>query len=482
MDIKSSIKVGLMVIISGVLLFFAWRFLSHSSSSRYSIIAVFKDIKGLVKQTPVRMNGVVIGEVTDVGFMDGTLQPQVTLGIDKPFRDRIPNDSLVRITSGLLITTAQVDIVPGKSLITFKDKDYWINVEQDGAGLLASLSPEADQSLKQLNVMLKTMTPKLTATMDNLQGILKRTDSAMANVEAVTVSARNLAGDPNIRETMRSVMADMKAVSHDARETALSMTTEMRGVVKRNGGKFDELTNGAVDLLQKFADTVDAARGAVTKLTEQVSDPRLQQSLIETVDLAKTTLARFNQIASDIHSISGDPGIQSDLKTTVSSLKETTEDGHKLVQRIGSLVDAIKPGSRPKFGLGHPAVSIDLISRSNSPHFRSDVNLRLPIGAENAFNLGLFDFAEKYKLNAQYETKLHGFGSMRYGIYASKLGVGLNWGDAKKTNFLFDLYNPNSLTLNARSLLKVNDDFSLWLGAENLFKNTTPILGVRLSR
>jgi len=281
---------------------------------------------------------------------------------------------------------------------------------------------------------------------------------------------------------MRSVLADMKTVSGDARETALALTAEMRGIVKRNGGKFDDLTNGAVDLLQKFADTVDAARGAVTRLTEQVSDPRLQQSLIETVDLAKSTLARFNQIASDIHSLTGDPAIQSDLKSTVASLKETTEDGQKLVQRIGTLVESIKPGAKPKFGVGSPQFSVDLLNRSNAPHFRSDVNMRLPIGTENALNLGLFDFAERYKLNAQYETKLHGFGSMRYGVYASKLGVGLNWGDAKNTNFVIDAYNPNSLTLNARSLLKVNDDFSLWLGAENLFKNTTPMLGVRLSR
>ncbi|MEP6755410.1 MAG: hypothetical protein ABJA67_07910, partial [Chthonomonadales bacterium] len=204
--------------------------------------------------------------------------------------------------------------------------------------------------------------------------------------------------------------------------------------------------------------------------------------LSETIDLAKTTLARFNQIASDLHSITGDTGIQTDIKSTVTSMKEATEDGQKLIKRVSSLVETFKPGGGPKLGIGRPALQIDLFSSSKTPHFRSDVNFRVPIGENNAFNVGLYDFAERYKLNAQYETGLKGFGNMRYGIYASKLGVGLNWGKFANTSFRVDAYNPNDFRVDAKALLRVNDDFSLWFGADNLFKRTTPIIGVRLSR
>ena len=77
---------------------------------------------------------------------------------------------------------------------------------------------------------------------------------------------------------------------------------------------------------------------------------------------------------------------------------------------------------------------------------------------------------------------LSGVGALRYGVYASKLGVGFDWGAPLGTRFRLDAYDPNSFKLDARALLKVNNDFSLWLGADSLFKRTTPVIGVRLTR
>jgi phospholipid/cholesterol/gamma-HCH transport system substrate-binding protein len=336
--------------------------------------------------------------------------------------------------------------------------------------------------VETLNVTLKQMTPKLTATMDQMQGILKRADLAMANIQSATASASRLASNPRIEQTMNAVMADLRDVSEDARRTAKVVTAELRATVRRNTGRFDELAEGAVELLQRLADTVDAARGTLTKLTEQVSDPRLQQSLLETVDLARATLARFNQIASDIHSLTGDPGVQTDIKSTVSSLKETTEETGKLVKRIGSLVETLQPGKSPRLGVGKPEINIDMFARTQTPRFRSDIGVRLPIGEENAFHLGLYDFPEANRLNAQYETVLKGRGALRYGLYAGKLGVGLDWGAAEKSRFRLDAYDPNDLRLDAKALIRLNPDFSVWAGADNIFKRTTPLVGIRLTR
>ena len=111
MDIKSAAKVGFMVVIGALALYFGWRFFSHSDPNRYTLYAVFDDAKGLQRQTPVRMNGVAIGEVKDVGFQSDNLKPRVTMSIDNRFEHKIPTDSKIRITSGLLIQNAQIEIV-----------------------------------------------------------------------------------------------------------------------------------------------------------------------------------------------------------------------------------------------------------------------------------------------------------------------------------------------------------------------------------
>lgn len=487
MEPRAAVKVGITVLV-GIALFLAvWAFLSHFSFHRYLLRVRFDDVKGLLTQSPVRMNGVKIGEVSRIDLQPGDLKPVVTLAIDQD--RRIPARSRIRITSGLLISNPQVEIVPPADLQPSErmltHNDWWPqeNVEAEPLGALAAISPDADAAVRELASTLRALTPRVQSTFAQLEGILKRTDSILGNLETLTASTSRLIADPKIARTRDALLNDLQALAADARLTAGTLSRELRAVVKRNSSKLDQLADGAVDLLQNFADTVDAARGAVTRLTEQVSDPRLQQSLLETLDLLKTTIARFNQIASDIHQISGDPNVQSDLKTTVSTLKETTEEGQRLVERVNALLSRVDlPQGGPRFGIGKPGLSIDFLTRSDSPHFRSDVNVRLPIGDRNALNLGLYDFAESYKLTTQYETLLGNSASLRYGIYASKLGIGLDWQAAPLTRLVVDAHNPNRFQLDARALFHINDDFSIWFGADSLFRHTTPLFGVRLKR
>jgi hypothetical protein len=140
------------------------------------------------------------------------------------------------------------------------------------------------------------------------------------------------------------------------------------------------------------------------------------------------------------------------------------------------------PSGGPKFGIGQPTLNIEFGGRGSQPYFRSNVGVILPVGEGNTFHLGVFDFAEGNKLSAQYGTQLEGVGSFRYGLYASKLGVGLDLKAPRGVGVTLDAYNPNSLTLDARAYLKLNDDFSIWMGADSVFRRTTPSIGARLRR
>jgi phospholipid/cholesterol/gamma-HCH transport system substrate-binding protein len=490
METKAAAKVGFIVLVGMGLIFAGWAYFAHLTIGNYVLYATFHDTKGLQRQTPVRMNGVTVGEVADVR-LDDRLLPEVTLAISDKYR--IPDNSRIYITSGLLISNPQIEIKPGDSSRFLpqiaqdlhRPAQYWPAdyVQAEPASGLAQLSPEADMAVRNLTETMTKMAPELTGAVHDLRGILNNASTLLNTVQKTTESVHRLVADPKLRLALHSALDDLQAISREARQTAHVVSVELRGMIRRNSGKFDELANGAVDLLQKFADTVDAARGAVTRLTEQVSDPRLQQSLQETLDLAKATIARFGQIATDIHQLTGDANVQSDLKATIASLKATSEEGQQIAERVNNLINKISPsGKGPRFGIGSPSFSIDFLARGNTPNFRSDVNLRFPIGNRNAFRLGMYDFAETYKLNAQYETAIGGSGSLRYGLYASKLGVGMDVPISSKTLFSVDAYNPNRLHLDTRWLFDMNDDFSVWLGADNLFQHTTPLIGVRLKR
>lgn len=91
----------------GALLVLAMRvsnltFASFSEEQSYTVVARFDNIGGLKVRAPVKMAGVLVGRVADIGFDSETYEAVVTMAIDRRF-DRIPADSTASIyTAGLL--------------------------------------------------------------------------------------------------------------------------------------------------------------------------------------------------------------------------------------------------------------------------------------------------------------------------------------------------------------------------------------------
>src|SRR5205085_2733920 len=104
MEGTSVAKVGLLVLVAAVLATLGYFYLSHQQLNSYTVRVRFKDTKGLLKQSIVRIKGVSIGEVKGVRLdqSDGTTLPTVELAIDKQYS--IPSNYHFVIASGLLIT------------------------------------------------------------------------------------------------------------------------------------------------------------------------------------------------------------------------------------------------------------------------------------------------------------------------------------------------------------------------------------------
>ena len=73
-----------------------------SAPPGYEVRAYFDNIGGLQVRSPVKMGGVVVGRIADIGFDSKRFQACVTLRIEERY-DQIPTDTAANIyTSGLL--------------------------------------------------------------------------------------------------------------------------------------------------------------------------------------------------------------------------------------------------------------------------------------------------------------------------------------------------------------------------------------------
>ena len=484
MEMKSAAKVGTVVILGLMLLGVMYFYLSHADPNTYIVRVAFNNTKGLVPQSEVRMRGVKVGEVKliELDTNKQPIRPVVTLAIRKEFS--LPSDSEFVIVSGILITNPQVEIVPGKANTVLLTTNSKIIDGSDGGSALASLSPELQQTVTKLNASFSDLQGKLNASYPRLQSILKETETLMKTANKAAKTGNDLISDPTLKSALKRTVGNFADASDQLKVTSVTLSNQLKGFLKDGRGKINNITDNLSSILARVDTTLDDANTIVKKLTDQVTDPRLQNTLQETADLARTTLARFNQIASDLHQITGDPQLQNNLKATVQNLQDASEKGEAAIGKIDALLGKLtgKTGEASQIKLPQVEIVGNLSESINPSRFRADVEARISTGAKGLVNLGFYDLGDNARLILQGGTRLSPQFTARYGLYASKLGVGADYNTGGGVGFRGDLWDANHPRLDFRTLFRVNKNASIWLGADGLFQgNPTPRIGIQYS-
>ncbi len=499
MESKSAVKVGVLVLLAFVLAAGAYYYLSGINLNTYTVRVHFKDTRGLLKQSVVRLKGVAIGDVQDVKLeqSNGTLVPTVTLAIKKQYE--IPTTYQFVIASGLLITNPTIEVRPpadaqGAQNQTAPAEPGVIHtLPQDGsavveggeaASALSSIDPQLSQTVANLNSSFTNLNAKLGTSFTKLNTLLDKTNRLVDNSNDTMTRGKNLIADPRLKNNLLEITENFKQLSITTRKTTDNLSRNLNDIINSSKGRLNKLTDQGLALFTKLGNTVDDANNVVRKLTEQVSDPRLQSSLQETIELARSTLSSSRQIASDIHQLTGDPTLQANLKESAVNLKLTTERSaaalEKLNNILGKFTNAADKARAPKV----PPIQllVDAQESVDPARFRLDVDARVPIGNHNLIDFGLYDFGDNTRLNLQGGTKITDNLLARYGLHASKLGVGLEYGLFPYSGLRADLYDANHPRLDVKGLIRVKKNVSIWAGADGIFRgDPVPTIGVQLN-
>jgi phospholipid/cholesterol/gamma-HCH transport system substrate-binding protein len=474
---RSAIQVGIVVALALTVLIGGLWYLTHFNPNTYTIRVAFSDTAGLVHQAPVRMRGVLIGEVQNVE-LEG-LQPIVTLRIQDKIK--IPTDSTFTIASGILILNPHVEVVPGVAAARLQPGQQVAGALPQDA--LKTMSTELAQTVANLNTTMGDMSKRFEQASVKIDKILDESSIMVKNLNQTVASAKGLITDPRLRGSLMTTVENFRTVSENAKETSVSLKSSLTAIAKNGQGTFKGLTDKLGNVLTRIDSTIDEANNVVKKLTDQVTDPRLQQSLQETVELARTTLARFDQIASDIHSLTGDAKLQSDLKQSVGNLKSASEHGAQAVNKLNDILGVVSNSGANVKKFHFPTVSLmaNVSEEVNPGHLRVDLDSRFALG-KDVLDLGLYDVGQDTRLNLQGGYKPSEPFLIRYGLYASKIGAGLEWMPRPGTGIRGDLYDTAHPRLDIRGLIRVNNDASLWLGADSIFANPVPVVGIQYVR
>ena len=151
-ELRTGVLTIVAVTIAAVLIFsltgsrgFSWQ--------RYTLKTKFPNVAGLAKGSPVRVAGVEVGTVTNIGFENE--QVEVTFEVKKDQRERITDRSVAALGSISLLGESAVDISPSTSGTPIPDFGYVPAGRAKGS--IADVSETATEGIEQITSLVHDM-------------------------------------------------------------------------------------------------------------------------------------------------------------------------------------------------------------------------------------------------------------------------------------------------------------------------------------
>jgi len=336
------LRVGILVVTSVVLLAVAIFYIGGDTgffTPKYKMTVYFHSADGLHKGALVLVNGVRIGNVSDINLSsnpDTNRAVEVSLQLIKSRHDLIRTDSVATIGTVGVLGDQQVELTRGS-----QDKP----AIEDGGTLQGMDAGDIKQIISNTNDVvanLGVMTSKIGALIDNVANgkgtagkflsdtsIYDRLDATVEEAHKLVIDAHSGNGSIGRLLSDDEVYLGMKASIDRLNSTLIKVDTT---VEKINGGdgtvakllNDPSVYNKADQLVTKFntvADRIERGEGTFGKLSK---DEALYNNL-------NTTLTKTNALLTSVENGEGTIGKMMKDATFYNSLTQTSSELQKLM-------------------------------------------------------------------------------------------------------------------------------------------------------
>ncbi len=292
-------------------------------------------LSGIEAGSPVRLNGVEIGRVRSVDFVDAG-RPELGVVILARIQDRysIPDEAKALVFGATLgFGTGHVDIMVklDQTLRALEKKNAQIHGEM--RSMIGELiTKDMVDSVKRTIDNIGTFAGAVTPVAGNLALLLEKrtvadvsaTDSKLtANVatvverlDAFVANLNTVLGDVNVQEDVKGVVRDLKGVADNLRETVElwksetgRLTTNLNAGIDRTEENLertfvnlnevlDHLDEGAKSLALALREVAEG-RGTAGLL---VRDERLYEAAVLSLERVAEAMATFNRVIGKVES------------------------------------------------------------------------------------------------------------------------------------------------------------------------------------
>ncbi|GBC91639.1 hypothetical protein HRbin15_00093 [bacterium HR15] len=468
-------RVGALLLIGISLLIGGLRFLQARFSERghYRLYVQFSDARNVSVGASVLMAGVPVGFVREVALVGTPPIAELTLAIREEVK--IPRGSTFRLVGGTLLPTeTRVEIVPPSQVAGYLQPNERIRGENplDFNAALNRLTPEAEKTLQELQ---RTLAAARTLLEDkqlrqSIQQTLQAVEQASEQTTRLLVQAEQM-----VSENRATVHQLLTQADQAIRELRLALQSANRLL------QDPRLREDLQATLAHARAATERAEAALQQINALVGDPQLQEDIRQTAHNVRTLSERANTLAEKTETVLNNATeLTRNLNETVTESKGVIQQAKSTFQRVeNALQNAV---SLRTFGFTDATYRIEMGFNTQTERYRTDTLVTLFTPDQRTLTLGIYDFTEGNKLIAQYGTPLSPQLHLRYGLYAAKPGVGVDYRFSKRGLLTLDMFDPNDWQGSLRLNWYVSENILLWGGIESPFRRYQPAFGIRIER
>ncbi|MGE0001067.1 MAG: MlaD family protein [Fimbriimonadaceae bacterium] len=431
---------------------------------RSEYIAEFADAGGVTTGSPVFLAGVQVGSVSKVNLTKENLA-RLTLDIDS--ETHVPADTTALVPASLIsIGESRVllagtpgagqlkagSVIPGTLGSPLESLNLDETLGEVNKTLIAVRDVVEDQEMKN---GIKKLLASLDRTTSRFGSVAGRVDTLVARNQSV------------MEQSLRSASASLTNLQ--------AVTVEVRKLVA--SGELQGKTTALLDTLQE---AVTEGKALVSDLRAMANDPKMRAQIGETLENVKVISESGTRVAADAELMAKNGvKVSEEAATLMKKANSLADEVDSLIKKFNRTVEDITERGKG-FSTG---VKIDatLTAESRPGRVRTDINATIPIGQER-LSLGLYDAFESNKVNLQFVKSLNGRTDLRYGVYASKPGVGVDYALAPKVGLRADVFGLNDPRFDARLGIDLGRSVKGWFGIDRVFERNSPSLGVTIRK
>ena len=209
---KNEIKTGILVVIGIGLFIFGFSYLKSNDIfiGDRTFYAVYDNVEGVVKGTPVTINGFPVGSIQDISFLKNN---------NLLVKFRVENDLTFSINS--IAQIYETGLIGGKALAIIPANDNSrIAVSRDT--LESSVAPGLTELVNE----------KLTPLQENIESMIVSANEVLSKVSLIF--------DDSTRTNLKTIVSDFTETIRDLKETS--------AVLKSNKLNIDKIIDNALDI------------------------------------------------------------------------------------------------------------------------------------------------------------------------------------------------------------------------------------------